>query len=173
MHCEYNVTYKDFLASMKSYRKVARGAALVYYIDVWILPFVGACMALFVLITLLLGDKATANSLWWFAGLGAVLFVVLPGIYWLKLRQVYRQRIAISDRGFVIFSFDENEVRFVLPDRADVRYPWPVFTRFIETDQVGTLFLKKAAFHTIPKRAMKDVEWEEFRGLVRKHGVKT
>jgi hypothetical protein len=166
MAYEYSVTYEDFRDSMKGFRRVSNGAAFAYYLDVWALPILGILLLLAWLIPFLRGDQETANALFYFAFLGPVAMIIPPILYALRVRQAYKQRTVLAEGLHVILSFDEQEVRFSIPSKADVRYPWTSFTSYMETDRVGTLFVHRAAFHTIPKRAMSPEDWARFRLLV-------
>jgi YcxB-like protein len=173
MHCEYSVTYKDFLASMKGYRKLARFSAFVYYLDVWILPGLGAAVALYTLAAYLLGNRNTFDDFFYLACMGLVATIVLPLAYWAKMRYAYRQRTALSTGGAILLDFDESSVRFTIPSKLEVVYTWDAFTAFFEDDQVATLYVQKASFHTIPKRAMDEEGWIVFRTLVNRHREKS
>ena len=173
MRTEYNVTYEDFLDSMRSYRKVARGAAFVYYLDVWVLPILGVCFALYWLSLFQQGYKEAADDLLWPAVVGILLAAVLPLAYWAKLRKSYRQRISLTDRGLVVLTFDDAGICLLLPGMVNTNYSWTAITRFIQTDKTVTLFMQKAGFHTVPKRAMDEAGWNEFRAVAQQHGVKS
>lgn len=169
MHCEYNVTYKDFIESMKGYRKVSMGAAYAYYLDNWAVPVIGLAMLL-VFLTLLLRGNGEAVDTWAFLPILGIAAMIGPPIFYrVKLRQAYRQRASVVKDERVAFDFDENSVRFTIAHKAEVSYAWESFTDYKETDQVATLFVKKAIFHTIPKRAMDDTTLGALRALVRQH----
>jgi len=166
MQCEYSVTFKDFKESMKGFRKLSKGAAFAYLVDVWILPAVGVAMFLCWLIPYLRGDRETADTFFWFAFLGPSMFVLLPLFYELKLRQAFRVRTSLAEGSKVVLEFDDKTVRFSIPEKTNVSYPWTSFTGFFENETVGTLYVHKAAFHTIPKRAMDAADWDVFRNHI-------
>ena len=62
--------------------------------------------------------------------------------------------------------FDNLNVRFIVPGGTEVSYSWKSFTQFMENDLIAVLFITNAAFHTIPKRAMNEADWDRFRMLV-------
>lgn len=167
MRCEYIFSNNDFLESMKAYRKRAKGAAFVYYLDVWILPGLGILAALVCLSAYVRREQDLFESTFWLACLGIVAAIGLPILYRLKLRQIYKQRTTLSKDKPIFFEFDEDSVRFTMPGRADVAYSWDSFTDYFENDLVAVLFVQKAAFHTIPKRAMNENGWAELRQLVK------
>jgi hypothetical protein len=69
--------------------------------------------------------------------------------------------------------FDDSTVRFIVPDGTEVSYPWGSFTDFVENDRVAVLFVEHAGFHTVPKRAMDEDGWTQFRVFVDRHVRKT
>jgi len=167
--CEYKVSYADFLRSMRGYRRLSKWSGFVYLLDVWILPSLGAGVTLWWIIALLRHDIATADTISYSGYIGLIAAIGLPLLYWGKMRLVYRQRTALSNDGHVVMEFDDSSIRFTLPSKVEVVYAWDAFTDYFEDDQVATLFSHKAAFHTIPKRAMNAQSLAEFNELVQKH----
>lgn len=169
MHFEYTVTYKDFLISMEAYRKRAKAAAWVYYLDVWVLPAVGLCTVLFFLRAYLQHDEIWINALETPALVGIIAVFSLPMAYHLRMTRAYKERTVLSQHGAVAVDCDEQSIKFTVDDKAEVSYSWDVFTDYSNERGVITLFVKKAIFHTIP-RAMLDTDaWEEFEKLVDTH----
>jgi len=78
VHAEYRVNFRDFLDSMKTYRKVAKGAAFMYYFDVWIVPLLGLLAALFALATYLQQEERVWSDWSWLCYLGIALMIVTP-----------------------------------------------------------------------------------------------
>ncbi|HEY4358318.1 MAG TPA: YcxB family protein [Acidobacteriaceae bacterium] len=169
MQFEYSVSYKDFVDSIKCYRKEAPGAALYYYVYVWVVPCLGALLALWWLVSMVRGNTETAASLRWLALMGAFLAIVLPVTYWGKIRQTYAQRTSLTEGSLVVLHADDTGVRFSVPEKVDASYAWSALTKFVETDRVGTLFINRAAFHTIPKRDIAAEDWREFRTLIHRY----
>jgi hypothetical protein len=166
MTFEYSVTFDDFRDSMKGFRQISKGAAFAYYLDVLVLPLLGIALFLAWLIPFVRGDQDTASALSFLAIVGPLAIIVPPIVYALRVRQAYKQRTVLAEGSQVILHVDEQEVRFAIPGKADVRYPWTSFTSYSETERVGTLFVHRAAFHTIPKRCMSSEDWAQFRSLI-------
>jgi hypothetical protein len=169
MRAEYNVTYKEFLESMKGYRKVSGGAAYAYYLDMWIVPVIGVLIIGFFTHMYYRNGSEAADPFAFLPIVGVAAIIGPPIFYRLKLRQAHRERTALSPQGRVRLDFDEETVRFTIPDKAEVSYPWASFTKYIETEKVATLFVEKSVFHTIPKRAMDDEGWSALRASVQQH----
>jgi hypothetical protein len=169
MHCVYSVTYDDFSDSIKSFRKLSKGAAFSFYFDNLIMPGVGICLILSWLVPYLRGDRGTADTVIYFLFLGPVLSIAPLIFYRLKMRQAFRTRSMLAEGSKVICDFDEMSLRFSIPGKVDVSYPWQSITAFAEEAQVGTVFIEKAAFHTIPKRAMSEADWAVFRCYVQRN----
>jgi hypothetical protein len=169
MHCEYQVTFKDFLESMKEFRKVSKGAAFAYYLDIWIVPGIAMLMLAYFLFAYFRGDRATVDALAFLPILGVVGVIGPPIFYRVKLKQAHRQRIALSQGGQIQLDFDEASVRFAIFEQAEVSYTWASFTKYVESKNVATLLIRNVAFHTIPKRAMGDEGWSAFRALAQQH----
>jgi hypothetical protein len=96
----------------------------------------------------------------------AILGVLLPGV---RLRKAYKQRIVMTKGHPMYLEFDEDGIRFIVPDGADVNYKWAAFTGFHEDSQTATLFITKEFFHTIPKSAMPEPSWELLRSAISPH----
>jgi hypothetical protein len=169
MRCEYIFGYEDYLESVKAYRKRAKGAAFVYYLDVWILPAVGLLIATFCLAAYLRHDDYWFEATIWLATFGIAGALLLPLFYRLKLRQTFKQWTSLSKDNPMFVEFDGESIRFTVPGGADVVYPWTSFTDYFENDAVAVLFIQKAAFHTTPKRAMGEDDWIQFRQIVERY----
>ena len=127
------------------------------------MPILGFALIGFCAFYYLRGDRPTADTLIYLAFLGPLAIVLPPIFYRTKLKQAWRQRSALSEDKKVVLHFDNSHVRFVLPEMADVSYSWTSFTAYSERKHVLTLFIKKAAFHTIPRSAMDEAGWATFR----------
>jgi hypothetical protein len=169
MHCEYQITFKDFLESMKAFRKVSKGAAFAYYLDIWIVPGIALLLLAYYVFAYLRGDRATVDTLAFLPILGVVGMIGPPIFYRVKLKQAFRQRSALTQDGQVTLDFDDTSLRFAILEKAEVTYTWASFTKFVESKNVATLLIKNLAFHTIPKRAMGDEAWTAFRELAHQH----
>ena len=169
MHCEYQVTFKDFLESMKEFRKVSKGAAFAYYLDIWIVPGIALLLLVYYLSAYFRGDRATLDALAFLPVLGVAGMIGPPIFYRVKLRQAHRQRTALSHGGQIQLDFDDDTVRFAIFEKAEVSYTWASFTKFVEGKNVATLLIRNIAFHTIPRRAMREECWNAFRALAQKH----
>jgi hypothetical protein len=154
---------------MRGWRRLSKWSGFVYLIDVWILPVLGASIAIWWIVAFLRHDTATVDAISYLGCIGTIAAIGLPLLYWGKMRLVYRQRTALSNDGHVVLEFDDSSIRFTLPSKVEVVYAWNAFTSYFEDDQVATLFSHKAAFHTIPKRAMSAESLAEFNELVDKH----
>jgi hypothetical protein len=169
MRCEYVVTYQDFVQSMKAYRKISTRAAIGYYLYVWGLPMVGLAIALICLLAFLRHDKELYDSLFWAACIGLGVAWGIPVRYRICLRRAYKQRNVLAQNMPMFCEFDDATVRFIVPAGTEISYPWESFTDYFEDDHVAVLFVQQAAFHTIPKRAMGEDGWVQFRQLANRH----
>jgi hypothetical protein len=173
MRCEYDVTYKDFLESVKGYRKLSKQALNSYWLYLWILPVVGGTLGLALVSFYVLAVVATLDSMFWVGILCLGVSIAFPLMYIRGLRRAFKQRMTLAKDGMMQCEFDENTVRFITPTGAEISYPWNTFTNYFENEAVAVLFVKDAAFHTIPKRAMDEGGWSEFRAIVQQHaGIK-
>jgi YcxB-like protein len=169
MRCEYIFTYKDFLDAMKAYRKVSRRAAIGYWLYVWILPVVGLAVGIVSLVAYLRQDGEIFWVLFWPACIGLGFAFGFPARYRIGIRRAFDQRNALAKGKPMYCEFDDSTVRFIVPDGTEVSYPWGSLTDFVENDRVAVLFIGQAAFHTVPKRAMDEDGWAQFRQLVDRH----
>jgi hypothetical protein len=87
-------------------------------------------------------------------------------IYRLQLLQTYRQRVSVAKDKLIVCEFDEAAIRFIIPGTTEVTYTWNAFTSVFEKNGVLTLFIQKAAFHTIPKSALTDADFAELKRIV-------
>jgi hypothetical protein len=174
MRCEYDVTYKDFLESVQAYRKLSRQAFIGYWLYVWILPVVGVAVALVILPPYFRQGSETFGLAFWVGTIGLGVAFGFPARYKLGLQRAFKQRTTLAKDGMMQCEFDESTIRFIAPAGAEISYPWDAFTDYFENDAVAVLFVKEAAFHTIPKRAMDEGGWSEFRAIVHHHaGIKS
>ena len=82
--------------------------------------------------------------------------------------------MTLAKDGPMVCEFGEQTVRFIAPAGAEISYPWDTFTNYFENEMVAVLFVKDAAFHTIPKRAMDEGGWSKFRAIIHEHaGIKS
>jgi YcxB-like protein len=169
MRCEYIVTYKDFLESVKPYRRLSKQALSGYWLYVWILPIAGGSLGLTLLSSYSRQGAETFNSAFWVGTISLAIAIGFPVRYWRGLRRAYKQRGTLVKDGKMVCEFDEQTIRFITPAGAEISYPWNTFTDYFENDSVAVLFVKEAAFHTIPKRAMDQDGWSEFRAIVHHH----
>jgi len=172
MHCEYVVTYRDFRESIRAYRQISKAALIAYFFRNLLfstLAFVEVVLCLYAFFT---HDQEFLSGWAFITGVTVVVAILLPIIYSLQLRRMFKLRTSLVD-GKVSLDFDEATVRFTVPDRAQVVYPWTSFTAYREVPRTATLFVGKAAFHTIPKPAMDEKGWGELRGYVLAHTDKS
>jgi hypothetical protein len=173
MRCEYAVTYNDFLESVKAYRRLSKQAQSGYWLYVWILPIVGGGLGLALLSFYFQQGTETLDWAFWVGVISLGIAFGLPARYKLGLRRAFKQRTTLVKDGTMQCEFDESTIRFITPAGAEISYPWDTFTDYFENDAVAVLFVKEAAFHTIPKRAMDEGGWSEFRAIVHHHaGIK-
>lgn len=167
IHAEYKVSFGDFLDSMRAYRGVSKGAAFIYYLDVWVVPLLGLALTSFPLVLYLQHDYEGWSTWDWLCILGFFLMVITPLVYRTQLYQAYRQRVSLASNSAIRLDFDEVQLRFTIPGKTEVSYAWSAFTKFAESDRTATLLVGRAAFHTIPKAAMNQESWSALRELVR------
>jgi len=84
----------------------------------------------------------------------------------MQLYQAYRQRVSLANHAEIVLEFDDEQVRFTIPGKTEVKYSWSAFTSFAESKRTATLLVGRAAFHTVPKTAMSEESWAELRRLV-------
>jgi YcxB-like protein len=154
MRCEYIFTYQDFLESVKAYRQISKKAAISYYLYVWILPIVSLTIGVICIRAYFHQDTELYGPLFWISCIGLGATFGFPARYRMGLRRAFQQRNALAMGKPMFFEFDDATVRFIVPEGTEVSYPWTSFTDYWENDRVAVLFVKEAAFHTIPKRAM-------------------
>ena len=160
--CEYTVTFSDFNHSLAAYRKVSRLAFISYLASVWIWPAVALCAGFFgIFLAQLSGESGSYLIV---SGFGVAL--LLPLVYRLRMRYAFRQRNLLARSRPMIFEFDEDTTHFRVPGAIDITYPWGSFSHVVDGQEVVTLIIKGAMFHTIPKRAMPESQWAEVRRLV-------
>lgn len=168
MQLEYAVTFKDFLESLKAYRRRARGNAFIYYLDVWIIPALGWLVIGIYLYGFVKQNEAIVDMFSWLAVIGLIAAIGLPLMYRMKLYKIYKQRTALSPSGRVSLEVDEELVHFHISDKVDVKYTWDAFTDYAESNGVLTLFIGNSTFNTIPRRDLNDHQWSQFLELVTK-----
>lgn len=169
MHLEYAVTYQDFLVSMKAYRQRAQAAAWVYYLDLWIVPAIGFCTVLVFLRVYFQHDDSWISALKGPALVAIVAVLAVPWAYHLRMKRAYKQRTVLSKDGAVALDCDEQSIKFIVDDKAELSYSWEAFTDYSNERGVITLFVKKAIFHTIPRGMIDSDAWTEFERLVKTH----
>ena len=165
----YVVTYKDFLVSFREYRRRSRWTSFVYYLDAWVLPCAGILVVVTYLFGLMTKNRDITYALDWLAVVGLIAAIVLPTLYRLRLRKTYQQRIALTESGRVQAQVGQTGIRFVIQNKVDVRYEWNAFSDFREAKGVLTLFVEKAAFHTISKHDVTEADWNSLLSLVSLH----
>jgi len=169
MHCEYKVTYEDFIHSIKAYRKVSGAALFVYYLRVWMFPLLATLSLLFTIYGFFFFSQDTLATLVGANGGLLLLAILVPISYRIELKRNYKLRTSLAVDATVSLDFNDQTICFTIPSRTEVSYPWTSFTDYSEDSIVGTLFVGKAAFHTIPKRAMDEAGWSELRQYVLPH----
>jgi hypothetical protein len=157
---------------MKAYRRISKRALVGYYLYVWLLPAICVAMGVVYLVAYLRNDVELYGSMFWVACIGLGVAFGLPARYRLGVRRAFNQRNVLANGKPMYCEFDDSTVHFVVPGGTEIGYPWGTFTDYFENDKVAVLFVKDAAFHTIPKRAMDEDGWDEFRAQVRAHGKK-
>ena len=170
--CEYIFTYEDFLESMKAYRKISRQAAIGHYLYVWILPMTGLVLGVLCFKKYMTSEQEMFGSLFWVTALGLGFSWGLPARYRLALKRGFKQRTTLTQDKPMLCEFDEFLIRFIAPGGAVISYPWESFTDYFENDRVIVLFVKDAAFHTIPKRALNDDQLIDLRQAAAKYAGK-
>ncbi len=168
MHCEYTVTYKDFKESIKAYRQISKAALIAYCFRNLLFSTLAFVEVVFCLYAYFTHDQEFISGWAFITGVTVVVAILLPIIHSLQLRRMFKLRTSLVD-GKVSLDFDEKAVRFTVPNRAEVSYPWTSFTAYREGPRTATLFIGKAAFHTIPKCAMDESGWSELRRCVIAH----
>jgi len=166
---EYVVSYEDFLEAMKAYRRVSKRALIGYYICVWLWPALLLVCGVLCFCSQMQQDGSLFGGLFWLAVVCFGLGFALPARYRMGIRRAFNQRNVLVKNNPMFSEFDRSKIRFVVPGGAEISYPWDAFTDYFESDKVAVLFVKDAAFHTIPKRAMDEAGWSEFRGFVNSH----
>jgi hypothetical protein len=170
--CEYIFTYQDFLESMKAYRTVSRRAEIGYWLYVWVIPGVSLTIGVICLLAYFRQDGGLYSALFWPSCIGLGVAWALPVRYQIGLRRGFKQRnVLVKDRP-MFCEFDDLTVRFIVPGGTEIAYPWGSFTKYFENDRVTVLFIQDAAFHTIPKRAMGEECWVQFRHFADRHARK-
>ena len=170
MHCEYTVTYEDFIHSIKAYRKVSGAALFVYYLRVWMFPVLATLsLLLTVYAYFFFRRQDTLATLIGATGGLLILAALVPLSYRIELKRNYKLRTSLAVDAHISLDFNDKNIRFTIPNRTEVSYPWTSFTDYSEDSLVATLFVGKAAFHTIPKRAMDEGGWIELRRYVLPH----
>ena len=163
---EYSVQYEDFVEAIKAYRRISRRTQISYYFCIWLWPAVSLLVGVLCFYTQMQEDGSLFGGLFWLAAACFGLAFAVPARYRMSVRRAFKQRDVLAKGKPIFCEFDEAKIRFVIPGGAEVSYPWDVFTDYFENDTVGVLFIKDAAFHTIPKRAMDETGWSEFRTYV-------
>ena len=172
MHCEYVVSYRDFSESIKAYRQVSKAALIAYIFRIWLIPCAAAIGAALCLFAYLKNDQQFLSTWAFFTEILVILAITAPIIRAIKLRRMFKLRTSLVD-GEVSLDFDSEKVYFTVPGRAQVSYPWTSFTAYREGSRTATLFVGKAAFHTIPKSAMNEEGWNEIRSYIHAHADKS
>ncbi len=166
MRCEYIFTYDDYLESLKAYRKVVREGANAYWMYVWIWPAIGFAAGVFFLIAYLRHGEGGLDPLFWPACIGFGVAFALPASYRSSLKRGFKNRNALANGKPIVLEFSDSLIRFIVPGGVEVSYSWTAFSKVFENEKVAVLFVQQATFHTIPKRAMGEAEWGEFRRIV-------
>jgi hypothetical protein len=174
MRCDYTVTYKDFLESLKGYRRASRRAALGYSLYVFVVPLL--CIpvgAFFIWKFVQAGSSDYSTSF-----LAGVLLLGIgfgfPARYRVGMKRAFQQRDVLLKGGTMQCEFDQQTIRFVVPAGPEISYPWESFSHYFENDEVAVVIVKESAFHTIPKRSMDEAGWSEFRRIVQtRPGIKS
>jgi len=65
--------------------------------------------------------------------------------------------------------FGENAIRFVVPGGTEISYPWDAFSSYSKGNQVIVVFIKDAAFHTIPTKALNETASAELDRILTLH----
>lgn len=167
--CEYVFTYGDFLESMKAYRAVSRRAAFGYFLYVWILPPIGAIIGIVSFVSILKLNSELLSGAFWGEALGLGVAFGLPARYRLGLRRAFNQRNTLARNEPMLCEFDDSVIRFIVSGGTLISYSWESFTDYFENDQVVVLFVKDAAFHTIPKRPLTEDQMMELRQTATKY----
>lgn len=167
MQCKYTVTYDDFLQSMRLYRSIWGRVAIVYYVYVWIVPILGITLFFAGLVMLVRGYANVGGPFFWSACVGLGVGCGLPARYRDGLRRAYKHRNVLTQDRPMLCEFDQTRIRFIVPGGAEISYGWDAFSHYRENEQVAVVFIQQAAFHTIPKRAMEEPGWIEFRSYLR------
>lgn len=170
---EYTFTFEDFLQAMKAYRRVSKRALIGYYFCVWLWPAVLLVFGALCFWLQLQQGRTLFGYFFWLSSLCIGLGFGLPARYRMGVRRAFNQRNVLAKGGPMFCEFDGATVRFIVPGGTEISYPWGTFTDYFENDRVAVLFVKDAAFHTIPKRAMDEAGWSEFRGYLNAHARTT
>src|SRR5580698_5259856 len=112
MHCEYAVTYNDFLESVKAYRRVSKQVLSGYWLYVWILPIVGGGLGLALLSFYFRQGTETLDWAFWVGVISLGIAFGLPARYKLGLRRAFKQRTTLAKDGMMQCEFDESTIRF-------------------------------------------------------------
>jgi hypothetical protein len=166
---EYVFRYEDFVGAVKAYRRVSKRALISYYFCVWLWPAVLLIFGALCFYWQMQQDGGIFGAMFWLAALCFGLGFGLPARYRMGVRRTFNQRNVLAMGKPMFCEFDQTKIRFVVPGGTEISYPWDAFTDYFENDRVAVLFVKDAAFHTIPKRAMDEAGWSEFRNYVNSH----
>jgi hypothetical protein len=170
---EYVLKYQDFKDSQKLYLRHRRGAAVFYYLWVWILPIAGL-LATIPFIYGLLGFRSdwmapfagfAAGGLWF------ALFIPLMQFY--GKRRCWKQLIPANTPGKpmkigipVTLDFNDEQLISTIPGRSEGRFFWSAILDFAEDEKVALLFIQKKKFLFVPKTALPETGWAELRAHV-------
>ncbi len=166
MRCEYTVTYEDFRQSMIGYRRISKQTAFGYWLYVWALPAIGLVAGVTCLALYFLRHHDDLGPLIWCGALGLGIAWGFPARYQLGLRRAFRQRNALVKSRPMLLDFDQNGIRFIVPEGTEISYPWTSFTHYFENGRVLVLFVQDAAFHTISTAGLGSDSLTELRSYI-------
>lgn len=166
---EYVLTKPDFLHAQKLFRSHRKWSAVAYWFWIWLLPGIGALLALAAVYAWATHNSILLAPLAPAAGGGLWIAIFIPLTRWFQLRKAWRNSVPKALEGKpVTLQFDDEQIISTIPGRSEGRFFWSAILDFIEDDRLALLYVREKLFLYIPKAALPDSAWQRMRELTPK-----
>ncbi|WP_263367603.1 YcxB family protein [Edaphobacter bradus] len=110
--------------------------------------------------------KAKGSDALFGAGVCVVSLILLVGYRVFRLRRTYATAAFVKNPEGIAVAFDKEYFVSGLPGRSETRFLWPAIYDFAENERIALVYLSRRSFIVIPKHAMPEESWREFRSFI-------
>jgi hypothetical protein len=164
MIIQYTTTFKDFQAAQRLALKKSRRTMVLFLIFQRVVPV----LALIGLALLIVDMNFFHFALQPWAG--GVLFGIVWLGFWcpiaraIQIRRLYsKMKNGRKDDAPLVLELTDHQLISRVPGISEGRFFPSGINSFLEDDEVGLIYIAKANFLMLPKKALTDTEWQTLR----------